>query len=389
MDLSSTPTSDIVNHGLPHAQPWANASSDSPTGASQADQARDDLRNKLVRSEVERLTSLLVESEAKHKVKDEQLHHLKSELGSSRRTVEDVRGGKLQQLRSELGSARRSISDQELEIKKLHEALDHQKELVTVYKQVTAAQSRTGNAASWVETPRPSLKRRSSPEPASGVKRTRLSPAYASPLKQVNSSGIRHQGFNILLPLESEFGPAKAPRAFLGEQPLGLVRGSGPSEFTPRGPDLYNPPYSNHFVQKQEIDRYTPIGSVSKGSRDRYIPAYGVPTRTASTADYDLTQSKPVQVPGMVSQSPGIGGSSRPSGGQRPLLPGNAPEAFARAQRLGVPYDPAKQPGIPRKCDVCSMILTSGSKLDQHVRRHHPTRCGGSTPQPKCLFEES
>ena len=377
----SAPTSGIVNHGLPHTLQWADSPLDTPTIISKADHARTDLRTKLVMSELERLKGLLAESEAKHKVKDEELHHLKSELVSSRRTVEDLRGGKLQQLRSELGSARRTISDQELEINKLNVALDHQKELVTVYKQFTTTQNTTESAASRVAASRPSPKRLSSPEPASGVKRIRPGPAYQTPFKQVHSSGMGQQAFSAVPPLKPVFDPPQAPRNFFREQPLDSLRGSGQSEFAVRGADFYSPPYSNKSLKKQEIDRYTPVGSVSKESRDIYIPAYGMPARTSSTADHDLTRSKPVQALGMVSQSLGNGVSSRPSGDQRPLLPGNAPEAFARAQRPGVPYDSAKQPGKPRKCGVCSQILTSKSKLDQHMRRHHPGRREKSAPQ--------
>ena len=372
MHAPSAPTSGIVNHGLPYALQWADPPVDTPSTASQADHARTDLRSKHVMSEVERLKGLLAESEAKHKVKDEQLHHLRSELGSSRRTVEDVRGGKLQQLRSELGSARRTISDQELEINKLNVALNHQKELVTVYKQLITTQSMTENGTSRVDVSRPSLKRLSSPEPASDVKRIRPGPAYEMPSKHANGSGIGQQAFSVAPPSKPAFDRPQAPRSFLREQPLDPLRESGQSEFTVRGADFYSPPYSNYYLEKHEIDRYIPLGSVSKGSRDRYIPAYELATHTASTADPDLMHSKPVQALGMVSQSLGNGVSFRLSGEQRPLLPGNAPEAFARAQRLGVPYDPAKHPGIPRKCNVCSQILASGSKLDQHMRRYHP-----------------
>ena len=283
------------------------------------------MRYKTLESEVKRLKQQLVRSEDSLRLKNEEVYRVQRELESSRRTVGDLR-----------------------------DTVVHQKELILMSRQVVAEFSQTKN-----EPPETTYERPQSPQPATAIKRARP------------DSPVTSQSNATLKPLSEDVSqgdtanPPKRPRYSSERATSDLPVRNGP---TLRGSDFYDPPYA---AKKQEIDRYVPAARSNNWLHDRYdapSPTALGPTTTNINQALPANPGVPQALlqPSSAVVAPNSGGASHPF-----KLKGSAGDAFLRAQRLGVQYDPANHIGIPRPCTICGAILPSGGKLDQHMVANH------------------
>ena len=317
-----------------------------PTATSGADQVSDtneELRCKVLESEVKRLKQQLSRSEDNLRLKNEEVHRVRRELESSRRNIKD-----------------------------LQDTLTHQKDLLKVYQQLVGG---TKNLVAPVEPLRMTCERPQSPQPTPTSKRTRSVSTCDLPVDQ--------RSFDCTVPLKrlsedasqnDSFNPAKRSRHSSEYPACGLSDRPSDDRTTLRWADNYDPPYA---VKKQDTrtDRYVPAAQTNNRSTDKYRPSSskGLRTSTGATASLDMTPPAKIEVPQATFPSPSTGiapisgGECHPSG-----LKGSALDAFRRAQQLGTPYDPAKHIGIPRQCTMCSEILGSEKRFKGHMRAKHP-----------------
>ena len=207
-----------------------------------------------------------------------------------------------------------------------------------------------------------------SPQPTAAIKRARPDSTHGSPMDQITS-----QSNATIKPLsevsqDDTINPPKRPR-YSSERPTSDL--TVHNRHTLRGSDFYNPPYA---AKKGEIDRYVPTGGSNNWLHDKYTAPSpkALGTSTGATTNIDQALPANLEVPRALPTpaSAVVGPSSW--GGSNPLgLRGSAADAFVRAQRLGVQYDPGAHIGIPRPCTVCGEILPSGGKLDKHMYASH------------------
>ena len=342
------PAAVVTSRGYKKALQGAKLLPDPSNVAVQTSHAGGELRCQLLESEVKRLRQQLSTSENSSRLKNEEIHHIRHEIGN--------------------------LHDKyEKETYQLKSALSHKEELINVYQQLAASTSQNKDLMAQVELLLPLCKRPLSPQPASLIKRTRPNTACGTPLDQtISEDKDTPKWVSTLASQKDSFNSPGQPR-YSSERPASeSSHRPASNRITMRGADFYDPPYA---VKKQEIDRYVPAPRSNNWSADRYSPSSPkvLRTNTEAAASPDMTipakleVSRAVFEPSSTSAAPNSGGERHPF-----KLKGVAHDAFLRSQRLGVPYNPAKHVGIPRQCTICSKTLPSGGELDRHMRARHP-----------------
>ena len=341
---SQAPTDVAACRGYKQALQGANLLPNPLSGADQAGQASEEMRCKVLESEVKRLKQRLSRTEDDLRLKNEEVHRFRREVESCRRNVED-----------------------------LQDTLNQQKDLIRVYQQLVADTSEGKNLGAQVEPLQMTSEHPQSPQPAPAAKRARPVSTGDLAVDQTTSDGkFALKGLSENMSQTDSFNPPKRAR-YSSEYPASeFSHGPGGKRSTLRGADHYDPPYA---VKKQgAVDRYVPTTQSSNWSADRYSPSSpkALRTSTGATESLDMTLPAKPEVPRVVSTPSSTAVPPKSAGRLHPSsLKGAASGAFLRAQQLGVPYNPAKHVGIPRQCTICSVVLASGGKLERHMRVKH------------------
>ncbi|KAL8792206.1 MAG: hypothetical protein Q9195_005228 [Heterodermia aff. obscurata] len=317
-------------------------------GNDHASPASEELRCEVLESEVKRLKYQLLRKEEDLRLKNEEVHRFRRELASSRCNIED-----------------------------LQDTLRNQKDLINVYHQLVLGTNQIKDLVSQVESLPMTDKRPQLPQPTPAAKRTRLESISDLPTDQI-SSNIKDalKWLSGDASRDDTFNLSKRPR-YSSEHPTSQSSHRPASNrITLRRADLYDPPYA---PRKQDIGRYVPTPRPNPWSADKHTPSApkallesaGAPASIGMTVPSKLEVPRAVLKPSSTNIAPNAGGQCHPS-----RLKGDAPDAFLRAQRLGVPYDPAKHVGIPSQCTVCLKTLPSKKKLDRHMLVSHGSRRG-------------
>ena len=294
---------------------------------------------------MKRLEQQLSRSEDNLRLKNEEVHCVRCELESSWRNVEE-----------------------------LQNILTHQNDLLRVYQQPVTD---TKNLVAPVEPPRMTCERPQSPQPTSTNIRTRSVSTCGLPVDPRSSDcKAPLKWLSEDVSQSDSFHPAKRPRHSSEYPASGLSHRPSDDRTTLRGSDHYDPSYA---VKKQgtRTDGYVPTAQSNDWSADKYTPSSpkGLRTITGATASLDMTLPAKIEVPHAAFTSLCIGIAPNSGGYDPSRLTGDAFDAFLRAKRLGIPYDPAKHIGILRQCTMCSEILASGKLLDRHMRAKHRGSC--------------